>query len=54
MLHQLVSLERCTARGGRDSIDHPRGAQGTPKAKRICWKSACLVLALEGVECLMK
>jgi hypothetical protein len=26
MLHQLVSLERRTARGGRDSIDHPRGA----------------------------
>ena len=26
MLHQLVSLERRTARGGKDSIDHPRGA----------------------------
>ena len=26
MLHQLVSLERRTARGGRDSIDHCRGA----------------------------
>jgi hypothetical protein len=26
LLHQLVSLERRTARGGRDSIDHPRGA----------------------------
>jgi hypothetical protein len=26
MPHQLVSLERRTARGGRDSIDHPRGA----------------------------
>ena len=26
MLHQMVSLERRTARGGRDSIDHPRGA----------------------------
>ena len=25
MLHQLVSLERRTARGGRDSIDHGRG-----------------------------
>ena len=25
MLHPLVSLERRTARGGRDSIDHPRG-----------------------------
>jgi hypothetical protein len=25
MLHQLVSLERRTARGGKDSIDHPRG-----------------------------
>jgi hypothetical protein len=26
LLHQLVSLERRAARGGRDSIDHPRGA----------------------------
>jgi hypothetical protein len=26
MVHQLVSLERRTARGGNDSIDHPRGA----------------------------
>ena len=26
MLHQLVGLERRTARGGRDFIDHPRGA----------------------------
>jgi len=26
MLRQLVNLERRTARGGRDSIDHPRGA----------------------------
>jgi hypothetical protein len=25
MLHQFVSLERRTSRGGRDSIDHPRG-----------------------------
>jgi hypothetical protein len=25
MVHQLVTLERRTARGGRDSIDHPRG-----------------------------
>ena len=25
-VYQLVSLERRTARGGRDSIDHPRGA----------------------------
>jgi hypothetical protein len=24
MLHQFVSLERRTSRGGRDSIDHPR------------------------------
>jgi hypothetical protein len=26
MIGQLVSLERRTARGGRDSIDHPPGA----------------------------
>jgi hypothetical protein len=26
MVHQLVGLERRTARGGRDSIDHVRGA----------------------------
>jgi hypothetical protein len=25
LLHQLIGLERRTARGGRDSIDHPRG-----------------------------
>ncbi|HEY6676325.1 MAG TPA: hypothetical protein VIZ87_06020 [Terrimicrobium sp.] len=27
LVHQLVSLERRTARGGRDSIDHPPGAR---------------------------
>lgn len=26
LVHQLVGLERRTARGGRDSIDHPRAA----------------------------
>jgi hypothetical protein len=26
LVHQLVGLERRTARGGKDSIDHPRGA----------------------------
>jgi hypothetical protein len=26
LVHQLVGLERRTARGGRDTIDHPRGA----------------------------
>jgi hypothetical protein len=25
LVHQLVGLERRTARGGKDSIDHPRG-----------------------------
>jgi hypothetical protein len=26
LISQLCSLERCTARGGRDSIDHPPNA----------------------------
>jgi hypothetical protein len=26
LLHQIIGLERRTARGGRDSIDHPRGS----------------------------
>jgi hypothetical protein len=26
LIHQLCALERRTARGGRDSIDHPPGA----------------------------
>src|SRR5262245_25406150 len=26
LVNQLVCLERRTARGGRDSVDHPRGA----------------------------
>jgi hypothetical protein len=26
LIHELVALERRTARGGRDNIDHPRGA----------------------------
>ncbi len=26
LVHQLVSLERCTTRSGKDNIDHPPGA----------------------------
>jgi len=38
LLTQLVGLERRTARGGRDSIDHPPGRTTTWRTRRPAWR----------------